>query len=128
MGIAYHASHIVWFEVGRSELCRAAGVPYSEMEREGFFFVVTEVSCRYLKPAYYDQEIVVRTWLKEVNRRAARFEYQLVSVDGATVIAQGQSRHLVLDRAGQRKSMPDRWIEALRRVGADASESRPGPS
>ena len=116
MGIAYHANHLVWFEVGRSEFCRAAGVPYTRMEESGFSLVVAEVGCRYLRPARYDQEVVVRTRLKDLHRRSVRFEYELAEENGGEVLARGHTRHLVLDRDGRPASMPAEWVEALRRL------------
>jgi acyl-CoA thioester hydrolase len=61
MGIAHHSNYIVWFEIGRTDLCRATGFPYADIERRGFILVVTEVSCRYLTPFRYDDEVVIRT-------------------------------------------------------------------
>ncbi|HSE62924.1 MAG TPA: thioesterase family protein, partial [Thermoanaerobaculia bacterium] len=43
MGIVYHAHYLVWFEIGRTEWCRAAGIPYSDMEKAGLFIPVTRV-------------------------------------------------------------------------------------
>lgn len=116
MGIAYHANHLVWFEVGRSDYCRAAGVPYSEMEKAGFFLVVTEVACRYVKPAVYDQQLVVQTQLKEINRRTAGFEYLLLTEHKKETLASGHTRHIVLDRAGRPASLPAEWVDALKRL------------
>lgn len=116
MGIAYHANHLVWFEVGRSDYCRMAGVPYAEMERAGFFLVVTEVSCRYLKPAVYDQVLIVKTRLREINRRSVRFEYELVAASEEEPLATGHTRHLVLNRAGRPTALPAAWLDALKRV------------
>lgn len=116
MGIAYHANHLVWFEVGRSDFCRAAGAPYTDMEHEGYFMVVTEAACRYVKPATYDQEIIVRTRLHEINRRAVRFEYELVSAADSLVLATGHTRHILLDRAGRPTILPAQWGEALKRL------------
>ena len=62
MGVVYYANYLVWMEVGRVEYCRAAGLSYRDMERaDGILLAVAEANCRYLAPARYDEEIVVRT-------------------------------------------------------------------
>jgi len=61
MGIAHHSNYVVWFEIGRTDLCRAAGFPYTEIEARGRILVVTEITCRYRKPYRYDDEVVIRT-------------------------------------------------------------------
>ena len=54
MGVVYYANYLRWFEMGRTELLRQIGAPYSEVEKRGLFFPVTEVSCRYLRSARFD--------------------------------------------------------------------------
>jgi acyl-CoA thioester hydrolase len=97
MGIAHHSNYVVWFEVGRTDLCRAAGVPYSEIETRGYILVVTEIGCRYRLPFRYDDEVVIRTSLAEAQSRAMRFAYELSDASGE-LRATGFSAHLWLDR------------------------------
>ena len=69
MGIAHHSNDIVWFEIGRTDLCRATGFPYAEIEARGFILVVTEVACRFRIPFKYDDEVIVDA----VQYRVAHF-------------------------------------------------------
>ena len=65
MGVVYYANYLIWMEVGRVELCRACGFHYRDMEREdGVLLAVAEANCRYLSPARYDDEVIVRTWIE----------------------------------------------------------------
>ncbi len=57
MGIVYHAHYLVWFEIGRTEWCRAAGIPYAEMERAGLFIPVTRVEATFRRRSSYDDAI-----------------------------------------------------------------------
>ena len=62
MGVVYYANYLVWMEVGRVELVRALDLEYKKLEQsEGLYLSVIEVTCRYLYPARYDQEIGVET-------------------------------------------------------------------
>jgi len=54
MGRLHHANYLTYFELGRTELLRAAGFNYRQVEEQGLFLVVSEMKCRYLRPANYD--------------------------------------------------------------------------
>jgi len=70
MGVVYHANHFIWFEVGRVEFLRQLGFSYREMEeKDGCCIAVVDARCRYKAPARYDDEITVRTRLKNVKKR-----------------------------------------------------------
>ena len=101
MGIAHHSNYIVWFEIGRTDLCRAAGFPYNEIEKRGFILVVTEVTCRYRIPYRYDDEVVIRTSLAEAASRRMKFAYELRG-GGGSVHAEGTSSHVWVDVATRR--------------------------
>src|SRR5208337_4698953 len=80
MGVVYHANYLVWMEVGRVEYWRSLGLRYRDMERDdGILLAVAEAHCRYLAPAYYDEEIVIQTRVADVNPRMIRFEYTLLN-------------------------------------------------
>lgn len=98
MGIAHHANYIVWFEIGRTDLCRATGFTYSMIEERGYILVVTEVHCRFRVPFGYDDEVVIRTSVGEAASRSMQFAYELRDASGETLHATGSSRHLWLDR------------------------------
>ncbi|MBI2347921.1 MAG: acyl-CoA thioesterase, partial [Deltaproteobacteria bacterium] len=54
MGVVYYANYLRWFEIGRTELLRQIGMPYTAIEKKGLRFPVIEVSCRYYRPSRYD--------------------------------------------------------------------------
>ena len=96
MGIAHHSNYFVWFEIGRTDLCREVGIPYSEIERRGYLLVVSEISCRFRTPFLYDDEVVIRTSVGEIASRAMKFNYELYSA-ADELRATGYSAHLWLD-------------------------------
>ncbi len=98
MGIAHHANYLVWFEIGRTDLCRATGFPYPEIEARGFLLVVTEIGCRYRTPFLYDDEVLIRTSVSDTASRQMKFAYELYDAAGAHLHATGFSAHLWLDR------------------------------
>ena len=113
MGVAYYANYLVWFEVGRSEFCRARGFRYGDLEVLGYKLVVSDVHCRYRNPARYDETVIVRTRLKEVNRRMITFGYQILRKDDEEVIAEGETRHICVDTEGKTKTLPEKFLVCL---------------
>lgn len=109
MGIAHHSNYIVWFEIGRTDLCRATGFSYADIERRGYLLVVTEVGCRFRVPFGYDDEVVIRTVVGEAASRAMRFEYELHDASGG-MHATGFSTHLWLDRASRKPVRADEEV------------------
>ena len=120
MGVVYHANYLVWFEIGRTEYCRARGFSYRDMEEsENAFLVVAESYCRYKAPAYYDDVLLVRTHVTELRRRSLRFGYEIIRESDGVVIAEGETGHVVTDQNGRVRSMPTGFAELLLSQPAD---------
>jgi acyl-CoA thioester hydrolase len=113
MGIVYHAHYLVWFEIGRTEWCRAAGLPYAGMEAAGLFIPVTRVTCSFRGRPKYDDAITVRTAMRELARRGCEFAYEVLGPSGR--LAEGATRHVFTDDAGRARSAPQELVEGLRR-------------
>ncbi len=102
MGVVYHANHLIWFEIGRTEFCRARGFAYKDMEEQDeAFLVVAEAYCRYKAPAYYDDELIVRTRITELRRRSLRFGYEITRAEDGQIVAEGETGHVVTDSHGR---------------------------
>src|SRR5205807_10306898 len=112
MGVVYHANHFIWFEVGRVELLRQLGFSYKEMEQQDQCFIaVVDARCRYKAPAMYDDEIIVRTWLKNIRESVIHFAYELVRVADGTLLAEGETTHIVADANMQKTSLPEKYMK-----------------
>jgi len=117
MGIVHHANYFVWFEIGRTDLCRAAGFAYSVIEERGAILVVTEITCRYRVPYQYDDEVLIRTNIAEAASRSMKFAYELRDGIGARLHAAGTSTHVWVDRATRRPmTAPEDIMEAFRKL------------
>jgi len=115
MGVVYHSNHLIWFEVGRVELMRSMGFSYRDMEREdGRYIAVAEVKCRYRAPVYYDEEIVVRTRLKSVRESVVIFSYELTRAGNGTLLAEGETTHIVTDANMKIAALPEKYLTAFR--------------
>jgi acyl-CoA thioester hydrolase len=114
MGVVYHSNFFVWFEVGRVELLRSLGVSYKQMEQEGDrHIVVVEATCKFKRPARYDDVLRIRTRLAESRSRTMRFEYEVFHAASGELLATGETRHVVCDGHGRPKSLPARFREFI---------------
>lgn len=96
-GHVNNAVYLSYFEVGRVEWLRAAGLSYRELEGRGYGIVVVEALVRYRRAAFFDDELTLRTELAELNRATLRFEY--VVLRGGDVLVTGHTRHACVDLA-----------------------------
>lgn len=112
MGIVYHGAYVSWFEVGRTEFCRAAGLPYRRMEDDGLWILVTRVECVYRRPARYDDRIFVGARMTELSGRGLAFAYEVVN-EGREKVADGTSRHVFADTNGKPVRAPAEVVGAL---------------
>lgn len=110
MGVVYHANYLIWFEVGRVELMRALGVEYKKMEHDDdCHIVVADAHCRYLHPARYDEILRVRSRIAELRSRSIRFSYELIRDADGTVLATGETTHVICGSNGRPKILPAKY-------------------
>ncbi len=115
MGVVYHSNYIIWFEVGRVEMLRSFGFTYKEMETvDDTHLPVVEVRCRYKAPAQYDDLLVVRTHMKNVRNSLIHFGYEIFRDGEDTLLAEGETVHLVLDGNGNRKAFPEKYLSVFK--------------
>lgn len=115
MGVVYHANHFIWFEVGRVELLRQLGFSYRDMEeKDQCFIAVVDARCRYKAPARYDDEVTVRTHLKNVRESVIHFAYELIRTDDGVLLAEGETVHIVTDAEMKATALPAKYMSAFR--------------
>jgi acyl-CoA thioester hydrolase len=117
MGVVYHSNHLIYFEIGRVELLRQMGFTYKEMEKEdNCFIAVVDVRCRYKAPARYDDELIVRTHVKNARESLIHFGYELLRASDGALLAEGETTHVVTDANMQKRTMPEKYVRALARA------------
>lgn len=99
-GVVNNATYLSYFEIGRVEWLRAAGFSYKEIEAKGHAFVVAEARLFYRKPAFFDDELTLRTELAEIGRSSMHFEYS-ISRDEEEICT-GYTRHACVELASGR--------------------------
>lgn len=115
MGVVYHSNHFIWFEVGRVELLRQLGFSYRDMERDdNCHIAVVDARCRYRAPAVYDDELIVRTHIRNVRESVVHFGYELRRAADGTLLAEGETMHIVINSDKKITTFPEKYLRALR--------------
>ena len=122
MGVVYHANHFIWFEVGRVEFLRQLGISYRDMEQnDRCSMAVVDARCRYRAAARYDDEIIVRTQLKNVRESLVHFGYELLRASDGVLLAEGETTHLAINGEMKVRAIPENYMNAFRAVLAGQS-------
>jgi len=115
MGVVYHANHLIWFEVGRIDFLRQLGFSYRDMEEtDGCYIAVVDARCRYKAPAHYDDEVIVRTHLKNLRGSLVHFGYELVRAGDNVLLVEGETTHIVTDANMKTRAIPEKYASAFR--------------
>jgi acyl-CoA thioester hydrolase len=105
MGFLHHAFYFTYFEIGRTELLRASGGNYRQMEAEGLLVVVVRAECRFHRPARYDDVLKLRTTIVRVTPAKIEHEYRLFRQE--ELLAVGNVTLAVIDREGKVQRVPE---------------------
>ena len=110
MGVVYHSNFFIWMEIGRVELMRSLGFEYKQMEVEDDCHLpVVDARCRYKSPAYYDEQVIVRTELRNLRGSLIHFAYDILRQRDGAVLAEGETTHLVVNARMEKRTLPERY-------------------
>jgi acyl-CoA thioester hydrolase len=113
MGVVYHANYLIWLEVARTDLIRARGISYADLERQGYALAVAEATIRYRAAARYDDEVIVTATLREVRSRSLRIDYEVTRASDATLLATAYTALVSIDTTTERPVALPAPIRAL---------------
>ena len=116
MGVVYHARYLVWLDVARCDYLRHSGMSYRELELAGLRLAVSEVAIRYRQPAYYDDVVRIRCWVRDVASRRVDFGYGVERAGEGRLLATASTSLLALDRTMSLTRLPDHVRQALRPI------------
>ncbi|QQS50836.1 MAG: acyl-CoA thioesterase [Bacteroidota bacterium] len=112
MGYAHHGNYAAYFEMGRTELMRKAGVVYKELEDQGIILPLSEFSVNYYKPALYDDELILVTKLEPPAGVRLVFKYFLYN-SANELLAEGITPLVFVDRSTRKPIRPPKEIIRL---------------
>ncbi|MDI1334668.1 MAG: thioesterase family protein [Lacunisphaera sp.] len=112
MGIVYHGNYLPWFEVGRTTLLKECGLPYKDLEAQGYRLPVIELGTKFFKPALYDDTVTVITRLKERPLLRIHLEYEVRR--GEELLVTGFTTHAFINMTGEPVRPPAFFTETMR--------------
>lgn len=98
MGVVYHANYFSWFEVGRTEFFRAFDMDYRALEENDVLLPVIDVGCKYIISAKYDDEVIIKTRIKDLKGVKLHFVYELYRKSDSTLLAEGYTIHAFVSK------------------------------
>jgi len=113
MGTFYNSRALEWFEYGRTELLRAAGIPYADMEHRGLFLPLIQAHVNYLGRARYDDPLTLTVSAALAGKASLRFDIHITHADSNAPVASGHTLHAVTNAAGKPIRTPQWVLNAL---------------
>jgi len=106
MGVVYYANYLSWFERGRTELFRELEIPYTEVVKHGIVTPVSELTCKYHRPALYDDILQIETTVSSFKKVSIVFEYKIYRKSDRTLLVSGSTKHGFIDLDGKIVKIP----------------------
>lgn len=116
MQFVYNGKYLEYFEVGRTELLRNVGLPYSEIETEGYQLPLIEAGVKYKHPAHYDDVLLVTAKLNELYSAKVNIEYEIKREGDNSLIATGFTTHMFIRTENKKPTKPPQiYIDSLKK-------------
>ena len=115
MHFVYNGKYLEYFEVGRTEMLRALGLPYAELERNGIMLPLVDSYCRYHGPARYDDMLVIESRMQEMPRATMRIDYRIFREGEDLILTSGYTTHAFVDIESGKPTRPAKlFLDAVR--------------
>ncbi|TYQ12981.1 UNVERIFIED_CONTAM: acyl-CoA thioester hydrolase [Acetivibrio alkalicellulosi] len=98
MGVVHHSNYPIWFELARTEYIKNLGMSYSQIEKRGFLLPLIELNCKYKSAARYEDELIVRTSVKELTFTRLIFHYEASKKIDNSLVSIGETTHVWTDK------------------------------
>jgi acyl-CoA thioester hydrolase len=111
-GIVYYSNYLNYFEAGRAEYARQAGLTVSEIkEKFGVEFAVRHVDCDYLAPSFLDDEIVITTEILAI--KGVRIVFLHEAIKAGQVIVKAKITTVAVDMKTLKPTRIPQGLEKL---------------
>lgn len=118
MGVVHHSNYFRWFEMGRVEFLRQAGISLNELIAEGILFPITNVECKYRASAKFDDHILIETLPAELTAVKMIFNYKIMREADGLLLATGQTQNVFTNMQGKIIKLPTDYVNKLKAVSS----------
>lgn len=114
MGIVHHSKYYVWFEVARDEFIEKAGISYKEIEDMNIMMPLAETNCKYINAAKYGDEVLVKTFIKELTGAKVIINYEVFNTSNDKLLAKGSTTQVFVNSTNfkiinLKRKYPELW-------------------
>lgn len=114
MGYVYYGNYAAYFEVARVETLRNIGISYKVLEDDGLMLPVLSYSIKYFKPAYYDDELLIKTYINELPKMRIHFAYETYGPNG-DLLNKAETTLVFVDIKSKKPCMaPEKVLKTMR--------------
>ena len=118
MGIVYYSRYFEYFEEARTEMLSSIGLDYSNVEENGAMLPVIEAHCEYKKGATFSQDLIVKTYIRELPKVKIKFEYKICPAGSDEILLTGYTIHACTNLEGKPVKMP-KYIRKILKAKLD---------
>ena len=119
MGVVYYTRYFEYFEEARTEMLSDIGLVVSEIENKGYYLPVVSANCNYKEGAHFEDEIVVKTKIKETPKARLKIEYEVLREKDNHFLADGYTIHGFINKEGRPKRAPKFLVDAINSLISD---------
>ncbi len=112
MGVVHHSNYFRWFEIGRVDYLKQAGVDLLQLFNEGIIYPIRDVSCRYISSAKFNDIIHIETEMAEFSRAKMVFTYRILNDKGA-LLATGMTQNVFTNAEGKIIMLPSQYSDCV---------------
>ena len=116
MGVVHHSNYLRWFEMARVEYLRRANVMLPELIAAGILFPITDVQCKYIQSAHFDEIIRVEAELVDFSRAKLRFDYRVLRDEDNLLLAEGSTQNVFTGTNGRIARLPQLYHDRIQAV------------
>lgn len=114
MAVVHHSNYIRWFEIGRVEFLREAGITLNEMMEDGYVFPITEVSAKYVNSARFDDVLIIETTPTALTKAKMAFDYRILRESDGTLLVTGHTQNVFTSKeTGHITRLPEKYHSRL---------------
>ncbi len=115
MAVVHHSNYIRWFEIGRVEFLREAGITLNQLMDDGYVFPITEVSAKYVNSAKFDDELIIETTPEALTKAKMAFTYRILRASDNTLLVTGRTQNVFTSMdTGKITRLPDIYYDKLK--------------
>ncbi len=124
MQFVYNGKYLEYFEVGRTELLRSLGLPYSEVEKRGYQLPLVEANIKYKSAAFYDDLLIIESSYQLETTPIIQINYTIYRKETMEIIAEGFTKHIFIKEETKKAVRPPEfYIQAIQNAEENAREN-----